>query len=111
MLAIVVAVIIVAIFLYALTYCCRSCAPSLHKFAKRMLKEVLLTLILFNCFNFGYSAGIHFNYAPKDDSLYDAGTAAAVLALILPVLMALALMCTEDTGFGEFKEKFKPGVV
>jgi hypothetical protein len=65
-----------------------------------MLKEVLLTVILFNCFNFAYSAGIHFNYAPTDDSLYTLGTIAAVLALVLPVLMALGLMCTEDEGFG-----------
>ena len=100
MLAIVVVVITVAFSLYGLTYCCRGCAPTLHKCSKRILKEVLLTLILFNCFNFAYSAGIHFSYAPKDDSLYDAGTAAAVLALILPVVMALVLMCTEDTDFG-----------
>lgn len=25
--------------------------------------------------------------------------------------MAIALMCTEDDGFGEYKEKFKPGLV
>jgi hypothetical protein len=100
MLAIVVVVITVAFFLLVLTYCCRGCAPTLHKYSKRVLKEVLLTLILFNCFNFAYSAGIHFAYAPSDDSLYGAGTAAAILALVLPVVMALALMCTEDTGFG-----------
>jgi hypothetical protein len=58
-----------------------------------MLKEVLLTLILFNCFNFAYSAGLHFKYASTDDSLYTFGTLAAVLALVLPVIMALGLMC------------------
>ena len=70
---------------------------------------MLLTLILFNCFNFTYSAGIHFTYAPEDDSLYQLGTLAAVLALIIPLIMAFALVFTSDEGFGEFKEKFKPG--
>lgn len=96
MLLIVVIVILVSLLLYALTYCCRSYAPSLHSISKRIIKEVLLTLILFNCFNFAYSAGLHFNYDPHNDNLYTLGTIAAVLALVLPVFMAVALMCTED---------------
>lgn len=100
MLLIVVVVIAVAFALYALAFCCRNCAPSLHKFTQRLFKEALLTLILFNCFNFAYSAGLHFSYAPKDDYLYNIGTVAAVLALVLPVVMAVMLMCLEDTGFG-----------
>lgn len=111
MLAIVVLVIVISLLLYLLTCFCKKCAPSLHSISKRIIKEVLLTLILFNCFNFAYSAGIHFAYAPKDDSLYTAGTVAAVLSIVLPVLMALGLMCAEDEGFGEYKEKFKPGFV
>lgn len=79
--------------MYLLTWICQKCAPCLHSISKRIIKEVLLTLILFNCFNFAYSAGLHFNYAPKDDSLYTAGTIAAVLALVIPLLMAIALMC------------------
>ena len=96
MLLIVVIVVLASLFLYALTYCCRSSAPSLHSVSKRIIKEVLLTLILFNCFNFAYSAGLHFNYDPHYDSLYTLGTVAAVLALVLPVVMAVALMCTQD---------------
>lgn len=111
MLALVVIVILVSICLYLCTYFFQKCAPCLHSISKRIIKEVLLTLILFNCFNFAYSAGIHFNYAYKDDSLYTAGTIAAVLAIVLPILMAIGLMCAEDDGFGEYKEKFKPGLV
>lgn len=111
MLFIVVLVLLVSAILYSLTYCCKGCAPSLHSISKRIIKEVLLTLLLFNCYNFAYSAGIHFNYAPSDDSLYTAGTIAAILSLVLPILMALGLMCSEDEGFGEYKEKFKPGLV
>ena len=65
---------------------------------------MLLTLILFNCLNFAYSAGIHFTYAPEDDSLYQLGTFAAVVAVVLPLVMALALVLAYDEGFGEYKE-------
>lgn len=64
MLAVIGLILCIAFILYLLSYCCKNCAPKLHLFAKRMMKEVLLTAILFNCFNFGYSAGIHFSYAP-----------------------------------------------
>jgi hypothetical protein len=72
---------------------------------------VLLTLILFNCFNFAYSVGIHFNYASHDDSLYLWGTLAAVATIVIPILMAVALMASEEDGFGEYKDKLKDGCV
>ncbi len=109
MIIIVASIIVVSLILYLCTFCCKNCAPSLHSFSKRVIKQVLLTLILFNCFNFAYSAGIHFTYAPEDDSLYQLGTFAAVVAVVLPLVMALALVLASDEGFGEYKEKFKPG--
>ena len=75
------------------------------------MKEVLLTLILFNCFNFAYSAGIHFQYNSPSDNLYIWGTVAAVASLVLPLLMGIGLACAEEVGFGEFKEKMKQGAV
>ena len=36
---------------------------------------------------------------------------AAAGTLIIPILMAIALLCTEDEGFGEFKDKLKSGCV
>jgi hypothetical protein len=68
-------------------------------------------LILFNCLNFAYSAGIHFKYAIPEDSLYVLGTLAAIATLVIPVLMAIALSMSEEDGFGEFKDKMKPGCV
>lgn len=109
MFLVVVAIIAIAFVLFLLTFCCKGCAPALHRFSKRLFKEVLLTLILFNMLNFAYSAGLHFKYAPKDDPLYLLGTLAAVATLIVPVLMAVALQCTEEEGFGEFKDKLKRG--
>jgi len=52
----------------------------------------MLTLILFNCLNFSYSAGIHFFYASPDDSLYIIGTIAAVASIVLPILMSFLLL-------------------
>jgi cytochrome bd-type quinol oxidase subunit 2 len=111
MLILVLAVIAVAFTLYIVTYIFKKCAETLHKVAKRMIKEVLLTLILFNCLNFAYSAGIHFRYAVPEDDLYLFGTLAAAATLVLPVLMAIGLSMTEEEGFGEFKEKMKPGCI
>lgn len=68
-------------------------------------------MILFNCLNFAYSAGIHFRYAVPEDSLYLLGTLSAVATLVMPVLMAIGLSMAEEDGFGEFKDKMKPGCI
>lgn len=96
----VVGVIVVSFILFLLTYLFKKCAPTLHKVSKRLIKQVLLTLILFNCFNFAYSAGVHFNYASQSDSLYLWGTLSAIATIVIPVLMALALLASEQDGFG-----------
>lgn len=48
MIIVVLGIIAVAFVLYILTYIFKKCAPTFHKVAKRLIKEVLLTLILFN---------------------------------------------------------------
>jgi hypothetical protein len=63
MLLLVITVILVGFSLYSIACCFDSCFLTLIKISKRLIKEVLLTLILFNCLNFAYSAGIHFRYA------------------------------------------------
>lgn len=109
MLFVVMIVLLASFILYGVTYCCKNCAPSLYAISKRLFKEVLLTLILFNCFNFSYSAGLHFAYADKDDNLYVLGTVAAVLTIIIPLVMMIVLQLTEEEGFGEYKDKLKRG--
>jgi hypothetical protein len=111
MLMVVIAVIAIAVILYIITYIFKDCAATLHRVAKRLIKEVLLTLILFNCLNFAYSAGVHFRYAVPEDDLYLFGTLAAAATLVLPVLMAIGLSMAEEEGFGEFKDKMKPGCI
>ena len=65
---------------------------TLQSFSKKLLKQGSITLILFNCFNWSFSAGVHWKYAnPKDDPLYVLGTCAIVItfALILAVLVSM----------------------
>ena len=102
---------IVSFILFLATYLFKNCAPKLFSISRRIFKEVLLTLILFNCFNFAYSAGLHFVFADRNDYLYNIGTVAAVSTIILCLLMAAVLQCTEEDGFGEYKEKLKDGCV
>jgi len=111
MFAVLVVVILVGFIFYLLTFCCQRWGPCIYQIGQRMVKEALLTLILFNMFNFAYAAGIHFRYAPSEDSLYPLGTLVAVLTLVIPVAMVLSLMCTEEQGFGEFKDKLKKGAL
>lgn len=93
MFIVLTAVIFAAFVVYLLSFCCQKCAPCLYAIGQRLVKEVLLTLILFNMLNFAYSAGIHFRYAPREDSLYHLGTLAAVATLLIPFAMTLALLC------------------
>jgi hypothetical protein len=64
----------------------------LHNLAKRLFKEVLLTLLLFNSFNISYSAGIHFIYESENSTMHLYGSVAAVASLIVMVLMAIGLL-------------------
>lgn len=93
MIILVAAVMLVSFVLYILTCFC-TCCPCLYGFTRRFFKELLLTLILFNCFNFSFCAGLHFAYASHDDSLYLWGSLAAVAAILVPLMMTLVLQCT-----------------
>lgn len=96
MLGVVSAILIVSAILYSFAFCFQKCAPCLWSFSRRAIKEVLLTLVLFNCFNFAYSAGLHFAYASREDSLYLLGTLAAVSSIALMVGIAVGLMASEE---------------
>lgn len=65
MLGVVAVILIFSVFAYSLAFCLQKCVPCLWSFSRRVIKEVLLTMVLFNCFNFAYSAGLHFTYSSK----------------------------------------------
>ena len=61
----IVAEVIVAGVLYALAKLVSSCSAKLASVAKYLIKEGLLTLMMFNAFNIAFGVGLHFNYADK----------------------------------------------
>ncbi len=67
MMAVLVAEAILALSFYGLSLLIAAYASSLAQIAARLIKEVLLTLILFNAFNLAYSAALQFNYSSPDE--------------------------------------------
>ncbi len=107
----VVAEVIVAGVLYVLAKLVSSCSTKLASLAKYLIKEVLLTLMMFNAFNIAFGVGLHFNYADKSSEGYLLSSLAAILAAILIFVPIILLVVTEPKQFGEFKDKLKPGLV
>lgn len=57
-----------------------------------MIKEVFLTLFLFNSFNISFSFGLHIKYAtPENIQFYALSTTAAVGSLILCICTIVGL--------------------
>ena len=94
MLLVVYAIMAGSFILFLLSYLFKKCSLTLYSISKRIFKEVLLTLILFNCFNFAYSSGLHFAYADRSDSLYLLGTVAAISTILIPLMMIVVMQCT-----------------
>lgn len=82
----------IGVGLYIVVRLAKNASITLYRIASKLLKEVLLTLVLFNCFNLAFSAGLHFVYAEKDDPLYVIGCVAAVFSLVLMMAMGLGLL-------------------
>ena len=109
MLGLVCLILLVSFTLYIITLCCCESGGCCFTLGQRLFKELVPTLVLFNCLNFAYCVGLHFAYADPSDSLYLYGTIAAVASLVIPLLIVIILQCTEEAGFGEYKDKLKEG--
>jgi hypothetical protein len=100
--------IIVGLVLYVVAQLMKNISEKFNTVAKYMLKEVLITLLLFNAFNLSFGVGIHFTYADKNEPMYDISTICAIVAIVLPIFTMVGLMMTDAKEFGEFRNKFKP---
>jgi hypothetical protein len=107
----IVAEVIVAGILYAIALLVSSFSTKLASVAKYLIKEGLLTLMMFNAFNIAFGVALHFNYADKSSDGYFVSSIAAIVAASLIFLPCILLMATESKQFGEFKDKLKPGLV
>lgn len=59
---------------------------------KRLLKEVLLTLILFNVFNIAFSTTLQFVYGSPDQQDYALSIILSIFSIIVTLGMAAALL-------------------
>lgn len=57
--------VIVAGVLFGIAKLVSSCSTKLARVGQYLIKEVLLTLMMFNAFNIAFGVGIHFHYADK----------------------------------------------
>jgi hypothetical protein len=65
MVLLMLAFLLIGLVLFLAAYCLRD--PKIQNYSSLILRQVLVTLILFNCFNISFSAGIHWKYAKTTD--------------------------------------------
>ena len=63
MLGMILAVAFLAGILYMLSRAITSMSSTLGSISKRLIKEGVLTLVMFSAFNIGFGVGTHFEYA------------------------------------------------
>lgn len=108
MLLLILIEVLTAGVLFGLSHLMSSVSQKLSSISKHLIKEGLLTLMMFNAFNIAFGVGIHFQYADKNDGSYALSSFAALLASGLIFGVCALLMFAEGKQFGEFKDKLKP---
>lgn len=80
-----------------------------HKmYCRRALMQGMVTLALFNCFNFSFAAGVHWKYAsPASDPFYALGCALSILTFAVVAGIVVATVVVNRKILGEFRTKFK----
>lgn len=99
---IVVACIILCVGMIKSTFRAKS-----RTIAQHMLKEYLLMMVIFNCFNVAYGVGIEFTYLDSSNPEYLTSLAITVLSLALPFAMIAAIIFSNRKEFGEFSNLYK----
>lgn len=75
-------------------------------------KQLFISLVMMNCFNFAFSAGTHFRYAtPQNTSNFFLSTFIAVVFLLYCLVGAITLEIFDIQGYGEFKLKMKKNFI
>ena len=111
MLGLIILELIVAAVLFGVAQLVSSFSAKLASVGKYLIKEGLLTLMMFNAFNIAFGVGIHFHYADKSADGYVLSSFAAILAAALIFVPCILLMATASKQFGEFKDKLKPDLM
>lgn len=77
----------------------------LHKVSKYLLKEVLMTFLIFSMFNLSFSAGLQMKYISEVDPW---SILAMMVVFTLIIVLVVAQWFTDQLEFGEYLDKFKP---
>jgi len=94
MLLVIVTEILVAGALFGISHLVSSVSTKLSSISKYLIKEGLLTLMMFNAFNIAFGVGVHFQYADRSNDSYTTSSLAAVLASGLLFTACILLMTT-----------------
>lgn len=79
------------------------------KISKHMLKEYLLMMVLFNCFNVAFSLGVQSGYSDTENEFYIVNLIMAILSLGLALTVCILQYASDKKEFGEFTSHFKDG--
>ena len=63
----------------------------MEKFAKRLLKQGFITLVLFNVFNIAFSAGVNWKFSDSSQTSYPFDIVAIVVCVLAITISAVAL--------------------
>lgn len=111
MLLLIILELIVAGILFSLSHIIGSMSKKMALAFQHLIKEGLLTLMMFNSFNIAFGTGIHFKYADAENNLYGLSSLAAILSSFLVFVPCVMLIAAKQKGFGEFKQKLKPDLM
>ncbi len=111
MLALILLELAVAGVMFAVAHLVESVSNKVSTVAKHLIKEGLLTLMMFNAFNIAFGVGNHFHYAESSNDSYVLSSVAAIVSVVLLFIPCGFLMFSESKQFGEFKDKLKRDLV
>lgn len=63
----------------------------LYDVSIKLLKQGFVTMVMFNSFNFAFSAGTHIKYANKQDKMYIPSTIALAMTMLAMLLCTIAM--------------------
>jgi hypothetical protein len=89
--------IFLSLVVYVISICIHT--KKLKHYASILLKQGSITLVLFNCFNVSFSAGIHWKHAEHTDSYYVLSSVMLIASVILMLSAAIAMRFSK-VGYG-----------
>lgn len=97
MFLILFAEIFLAILFYITSKIASPAGKKLITFSNKLLKEVFLTLILFNCFNISYASAIYFKFSGSMEVM---SMVASLLSIGAMIAMTVMITYANPDGFG-----------